>query len=96
MKTERGEAKVYRAGEKAYLDSFGGMIKCVVVSVDEPGIGYAVTGRDAGKITVKLTVTRGGYARGELLTMGASQVVPRAQHYYRRGIGRINSLYAWQ
>ena len=93
--TDRGEAPVYRAGTLAYLDSFAGMIPVTVIKVGSgPGIGYHAAPA-SGEITARVNVTRGGYTRGEIITRGAHDIVPRAQHYYRGGCGRINSLYVW-
>jgi len=49
----------------------------------------------SGEITARVNVTRGGYSRGEIITRGAHDIVPRTQHRYRGGHGRINSLYVW-
>lgn len=93
--TDRGEAPVYRAGTLAYLDSFAGMIPCTVLEVARPGIGYQAAPA-SGEITARVNVTRGGYRRGELVTRGAHDIVPRDRHRYCNGSGRINSLYAWE
>jgi len=92
--TERGEAPVYRAGTLAYLDSFAGMIPVTVLSVTSPGHGWQAAPA-SGEITARVNVTRGGYSRGEIITRGAHDIVPRTQHRYRGGHGRINSLYVW-
>lgn len=96
--TERGPAPVYHAGTLAYLDSFAGMIPCTVTNVITPGFGYVAAGPVSltGEIQVRINVTRGGYARAEVITCSAHDIVPRAQHYYRSGTGRINSLYVWR
>lgn len=93
--TRRDEA-VYRAGALAYLDAGpgAGLVPCRVVSVDEPGSGNRAT---AGRLTVRLTATRGPYTRGEILAgERAYAVVPRPCAYWRNRQRRINTLYRWE
>jgi hypothetical protein len=92
--TERGTAPVYRAGALAWFDSFAGMIPCTVITVARDGCGW-VAAPDSGEITARLNADRGGYARGEIITAGAHDIVPRAQRSVRRGRYRINPVYVW-
>jgi hypothetical protein len=92
--TDRGPAQVYRAGAPAYLDSFGGLLPVTVLEVITAGFGYQVAPR-SGEITVRLNVTRAGYTRGEVVTSGAYEIVPRGQVRLRQYSSRIDPLYAW-
>jgi hypothetical protein len=85
-------SETHRAGELAYLDSFGGMLPVTVVSVEREGSGRTVVGPDEGELTVRLNVTRGGYRKGEQITTKAHNVVPRD---HTRPRGHINSDYRW-
>jgi hypothetical protein len=66
------------AGCKAYIDSFAGLIPCVVLSV-----------HNKWEVSVKLTATRGAYKRGETITENSLHVVPRAAVHVRNGQYRI-------
>jgi hypothetical protein len=85
-------SETHRAGELAYLDSFGGMLPVTVVSVEQEGSGRIAAGPGQGEITVRLNVTRGGYRKGEEITQKACNVVPRD---HTRPRGHINSDYRW-
>jgi hypothetical protein len=78
----------HRAGEPALLDTFAGMVPCVVVAVD-------TTGRYGTEVVVRLTSNHGAYRKGETVVQRDHWVVPRGSHYYRDGIGRIRHDYVW-
>jgi hypothetical protein len=84
--------KTYGAGKQAMIDSFGGMIPCVVKKVIEPGRGQYPT---EGKVQVEVTKSVGGYRKGEIVERSASYIVPCG--YLRRGkySSSINTLYRW-
>ena len=67
-------------GHLAYLDTFAGLVPCKVLSVD-----------DEGRMTVKVTARRRGYARGEVLAGQRPNldVLKRTQVVTRRGQFRI-------
>jgi hypothetical protein len=91
-----GQPCQHGAGELAYLDSFAGMVPCTVLQVGESGLGRVAAGAGEGSVTVRVNVSRGGYRRGEEITVRAFDVVPRSHHYYRAGSGRVNTTYYWQ
>jgi hypothetical protein len=67
-----------KAGCKAYVDSFAGLIPCKVLSV-----------HNKWEVSVKLTGTRGAYKRRETITENSLHVVPRAAVHVRNGQYRI-------
>lgn len=91
-----GRETVYRAGALAFLDAGpgAGLVPVKVVAVDVPGSGNRAT---EGRITVKVTATRGPYKRGETLTgERAYAVVPRSCARWRDRQLRIFTLYRWE
>jgi hypothetical protein len=88
------DVPVYRAGEPAYLDSFGGILLVTVLEVITPGYGWIVAPA-SGEIRVRLNVTRGGYTRGKVITEPAHKIIPRDRVRYRTYHARIDSSYAW-
>lgn len=77
----------------AFLDTFSGMIPCVVTEVLKPG----ANGKRIGRNEVKIRITKdvGAYRKGEILTESASNVVPR-NHRIKRGYTyRINVMYQY-
>ncbi len=89
------EPAVYRAGDPAYLDSFGGLLPVTVLEVVTPGDGWQVA-PPSGEIHVKMNVTRAGYHKGEVLLEPAHKVIPRSQVIHREYSDRIISLYRWE
>lgn len=91
-------AAIVRAGELAYFDSFAGLVPVKVTSVDKPGSGTCVTGLDAGRVTMRVTATRGAYKAGEEFTGATSNVIPRSHvRGMRRMSGpRLRSDYRWE
>jgi len=89
-----------KAGTLAYLDSFAGLIPCVVTEVTKPGPGTSVAGPDAPEVTVRITGrSRGGYSRGEIISRTPGhRVLPRTHvHGMRRMSGpRLSSDYRWE
>lgn len=61
---------VLEAGTKAYIDSFAGLIPCVVLAIRE----RELYGCEA---TVKVTAARPGYQRGEEVTRASFFFIPR-------------------
>jgi hypothetical protein len=82
----------FGAGEKAVIDSFGGLIPCVVKRVVEPGRGLYAT---EGKIEVEVTKKMAGYSKGEIVERPASKVVP-VKHVIRGQYkSTVNVYYKW-
>ena len=67
-----------RVGCKAYLDSFCGLVPCVVRSI-----------ADDWNVSVVLTATREAYKRGEIVITNSLHVIPRRSVFVRSGIYRI-------
>ena len=82
--------KVFKAGERAFVDSIEGLLKCKVLEVIEPGSGRKCT---QGKVRVRLTDSR---RRGTECTTVASRVVPRSMVRCRSGFFKINVNFAWE
>lgn len=86
--------KQYKAGKKAFIDSFGGLVPCRVVEVCKPG-----TGRFAGGV-VEVRILAGGpmqwaYPVGSIDQFPATSVIP-CNHLVKRGYKlRIDINYEW-
>lgn len=92
----RRDEKVYVAGALAFLDAGpgAGLVPVKVLEVTEPGSGNRAT---EGRLTVKVTATRGPYTRGEILHgERAYAVVPRPCAHWRNRSRRISTLYRWE
>lgn len=80
--------RVYGVGTLAYLDSlYSGLVPCKVIDITGAG--------DGGKVTVKLTASRGGYSRGETVETHPGHVIPRDKVRTRDGQLRIITSYVW-
>ena len=86
-------AKTYGVGTKSYVDSFGGMIPCVVIAILKPNANGIVIGHD--ELTVKIEETRGGYTKGEIVTRSAAYTPPRKHRILRGSQYRINTAYKY-
>lgn len=75
---------------KCYLDSFAGLIPCVVTQVKIEAAGNLMFGPE---IQIKLTANRQSYRRGEILMWPASHVIPRGHVRVKNGHFLINSDY---
>lgn len=84
--------KTYGAGAKALIDTFGGMVPCVVKRVVEPGRGQYAT---EGKIEVEVKKSMAGYREGEVVMYSASKIVPPEQVRRREYSSVVNTLYRW-
>lgn len=83
----------YGVGTKAYLDTFAGMVPCVVTEILRPGANGKLITRD--DVVIKLTQTVQAYKKGEILTESASSVVPRKQIIERKYSRRVNVCYKY-
>lgn len=97
MNTQYSETNghTFQAGTLAFVDSFGGLVPCKVVAVSKGGPfpGWIVA---QGEISVKVTASRAGYRKGELLTgRAASNIIPRSQVVTRKGQYRIRTNFSW-
>lgn len=63
-----------KTGDKAYIDSFAGLIACIVTRVT----GHAGIASTSQRITVRVSRTGRGYRRNERVTCTGLDVVPRA------------------
>ncbi len=81
------------AGEHAFIDSFGGLIPCVVLSV----IKETQEGVTSGVVEVKVKKTMGGYREGEICVKeNALYVVPVTNVKLRGHSFRIVDRYNWR
>jgi hypothetical protein len=85
--------KTYGVRTLAYLDTFAGLVPCVIVAIDGESIGRRAVGEKS--ITIRLTATRGAYKRGEILRESAVDVPPRNCVIRRRYGSTINSSYRY-
>lgn len=86
-------ATPYGVGTKAYVDSFAGMIPCVVTEIHKPNANGIVIGQE--ELTVRIEETRGGYAKGEIVKRSAAYTPPRKQRILRGYSYRINTAYKY-
>ncbi len=86
---------IYKPGTLAFIDSFAGLVPCKVVAVAKGGPfpGWLAAGESA--VTIKPTVSRGGYRKGETIQQTAAQVVPRSQVVTRSGKFKVRTCYSW-
>lgn len=75
-------------GTLAYFDSFGGLVPCRIVRVVETSCHQTA-------VFVKLTASRGPYARNETVQTSISRVVPRSS-IRRRKYTTIIMPYSWK
>ena len=64
----------YGPGTKAYIDSFNGLVPCVVVEVIPP---HGDIRKHDTRVIVRITRTGKGYRAGELVEFGPHTVPPR-------------------
>ena len=83
--------RTFTVGAKCYLDTFSGMVPCIVNGVSLESYGFIIGDRDA--VSVRLTADRGAYKRGELIHASASNVIPRKMRFVRSGQYRIDTVY---
>ena len=83
--------RTFTVGALAYLDTFSGMVPCVIVGVIRESHGFIVGDRDA--VSVRLTANRGAYKRGEVISASASNIIPRKMRFVRSGKYRIDTIY---
>lgn len=81
----------FTIGAKCYLDTFSGMVPCVVTAVARESFGFLVGNRDS--VSVRLTADRGAYNHGEIINASASNVIPRNMRFVRSGQYRIDTVY---
>lgn len=86
--------KVFRAGTKAFIDSFSGLIPCTVLIVNKTSNGHIIGDRDA--ITVIVNETRGGYTKGEILDFAATSVPPREMINKKQYYKTISTNYVYE
>lgn len=86
-------AKAYGVGTKAYVDSFAGLIPCVVTQIHKPNANGITIGRD--ELTVRMEETRGGYTKGEIVTRSAAYTPPQKQCVRRDYSRRILTAYKY-
>jgi len=80
------EKENHYPGELAYIDSFMGLIKCKVLSVN-PGFPT--------QVTVKVTSSGRGYARGEIVTYRNDYIIPRGNIFTSCRTYKIRNNYRW-
>lgn len=83
--------RTFTVGALAYVDTFSGMLPCVVAGVLRESYGFIIGDRDS--ITVRLTADRGSYKRGEIISASASSIIPRKMRFVRSGKYRIDTIY---
>lgn len=78
-------------GNKAYYDTFTGLIPCKVT-------GVRVWDKEYGRYEVEfiITTTRGAYKKGEKLFANPRNVVPRLCVFVRSGQYHIKTGYTWE
>lgn len=86
--------KEYKAGCKAYIDGFGGMIRCTVLEVKEDCDGHIVA-PDKQSLVVRCDETRGGYKKGEIVERNAFYTPPVKQRVLRGHSYRVNTGYRY-
>jgi len=67
----------YGPGTKAYIDSFNGLVPCVVVAVNVDNPYNGDLRKYGTRVTVKVTRTGHGYQAGELVEFSGDRVPPR-------------------
>lgn len=85
---------VFHVGASCYLDTFAGMVPCVVTAI-APGRwhGFSVGGKRS--ITIRLTKTVGAYQKGEVIEEHSGDVVPKSHRVLRDYHYRINTSYCF-
>lgn len=86
-------AASYGVGTKAFVDTFGGMVPCVVTEIHKPNANGIVIGHN--ELTVRITETRAGYVKGELVMRSAASTPPRKHRFLRGYSYRINVNYKY-
>jgi len=61
---------------KAFIDSFGGLIPCIIVGMQYPE-NYDGIPSSSCNVTVKVTAKNSIYERGKLVTTSSLHIVPR-------------------
>jgi hypothetical protein len=80
------QTQTLKAGDKAYYDSFNGMIRCKVLAIT--GTSGAPT--TAQSVKLLITATSKLYREGEIIETNGLHSVPLKSFYYGPcGIGRI-------
>ena len=86
--------RTYGIGTLAYLDTFAGLVPCIVVGIDGESCGRRATGEKV--LTVRLTASRGPYKRGEVSREIAADVPPRDCVRRRRFGAAVNVNYLYR
>jgi hypothetical protein len=74
-----------KTGDKAYFESFNGLVPCKVVRITgESGMASV-----SHRVTIQLTASKSAYNRGETIESNGLHVIPRKAIHYRAGIARI-------
>lgn len=83
----------YGVGTPAFIDTFGGMVKCKVIEVHKLNSNGFSIGQN--EITVEVQENKGGYAQGELVQRSAAYTPPRKQRFLEGHAYRINTAYKY-
>jgi len=86
------QARCYRKGAQAKLDTMRGLIRVRVVEVVRDCKGWIHGGQD---IVVRVLETRAGYVKGEIMPARACDVVPTAHVVRRKCYLRLNAEYRY-
>lgn len=89
--TASAPESTFTTGAKCYLDTFAGMVPCVVTAVARESFGFIVGARDS--VSVRLTADSGAYKRGEIIESSADKIVPRKMCHIRLSQYRVDTLY---
>ena len=87
-------SKSYGVGTPAFIDTFGGMVKCKVIEIHKPNAnGFSIGKSD--EITVEVEENKGGYAKGEIVQRSAAYTPPRKQRFTKGYAYRVNTAYKY-
>lgn len=77
----------------AYIDSFGGMVPCIVIEIHESCDGTRIGQRD--QLTVRVEKTMAGYRKGEIVQCSAAYTPPRSCRFLKGYFYRIRTNYRY-
>lgn len=86
--------EIFGINSKAFIDSFGGLIPCIVREIRKVANGHIVGERN--ELLVEVSVTMGGYKKGELVERSACYTPPRRMIVRKKYSSRILTNYQYQ
>jgi hypothetical protein len=78
-------------GTLAYFDTFYGLVKVKVLSIDKDGQGTQQS--PTPRVKFQVTAEKGAYRKGEILESSSYHVIPRSCVRIRGGSHRISNQY---